>query len=222
MESASKALLIAAGVLMGILVLSLVLMLWANLSNYQANSGGSDKEDQLASFNQEFTQFSRNNVYGSDLISIVNKIESYNKNNPDFFNDRVQYEPIELSVNFDTGNRSEALSGSFTGNKTITNTRDDTYQMINKYTELEQKYGKSVIQKLSANRQRLKDKMTNDGMSREDAMKDIIGRYINISDSELEEYYEFTEFKTAKFNCVETNYNDRGQVNKMKFEFKGR
>ena len=223
MENASKALLIAGGVLMGVLLLSGLVMFWSRLSQVQSGSSDTDKDSQLAQFNQEFETYNKDKVLGSEIISIVNKIDSYNHDIPSIFNSKVQYEEIKVTVNFgsqlgDTFKDSvEDLTKSYRIN-----------EMIKKYTELEGKYSRDFVQKLSANVQRIEDTIkdikNSEGRTTvpySEVIERIFGRkgVTEFDKITLEKYKEFTNFKKAKFKCTGTEHNENGQINKLSFTF---
>lgn len=99
MENASKALLMAGGILLGVLILSGLVLMWTKISELQASQSEATKEEQIIKFNQEFeTYVSEEEISGVDLISLLNKIESYNKKKDEVFKDKLQYELIKVSV----------------------------------------------------------------------------------------------------------------------------
>ena len=79
MENASKALLIAGGVLIIIILASLILLVKANISNFYASQDELQMSTDKAKFNEEFTRFNRNDVAGYELISLANKVIDYNE-----------------------------------------------------------------------------------------------------------------------------------------------
>ena len=78
MENASKALVIAGGVLITILVVSLFILFVNQVSDFEKSRSDEVKDSQLASFNEQFTQYARNDLKGVDLISLINKVIDYN------------------------------------------------------------------------------------------------------------------------------------------------
>ena len=74
MENASKALVIAGGVLITILVVSLFILFVNQVSDFEKSRSDEVKDSQLASFNEQFTQYARNDLKGVDLISLINKV----------------------------------------------------------------------------------------------------------------------------------------------------
>ena len=100
MENSSKALLMAGGILMGILLLSGLALAWGRISNMQAKLDDPEKEAQIAEFNKQFSTYEGETIYGADIISLIHKIESVNKDVPEIFNSKVQYEEIKVSIDF--------------------------------------------------------------------------------------------------------------------------
>ena len=78
MENASKALIMAASVLIGIVIISAFILMMSNLTSYQESSYSSTLSSQIAEFNNQFTTYARNNIRGSDMISLMNKVVDYN------------------------------------------------------------------------------------------------------------------------------------------------
>lgn len=79
MENASKALLIAGGVLIALMILGALLLMFNNLSAYQDYNDQTTKEAQIIKFNNQFDTYNRDNVRGSDLYSLLNKVIDYNR-----------------------------------------------------------------------------------------------------------------------------------------------
>ncbi len=225
MENSSKALLMAGGILTALLVVGALVLMWTNISRFQAVDTEGAKEQQIIQFNQEFETYNRDKVLGADILSIVNKIESYNVRNDDVFNSKVQYEPIKVKVDFGS------QLGYFTGTVELTNNSSTVKQMINRYTDLEGKYSREFMRKLSANLTRLETKLDDEGLSYtvdnfEWAIEQLFGRkYVKIPDTKttLERYNEYSTMKGAKFKCVNTSYNqETGQINELEFSFESK
>ncbi len=73
MENASKALLMAAGVLIGILTLSLAVYLFVSFGTTSAEIYKKNEENQLNEFNTKFTSYvGRNDLTIHDVISVAN------------------------------------------------------------------------------------------------------------------------------------------------------
>ncbi len=72
MENVSKAMLIAGGMLITILVLSLVAFGWNQLSKYQNSRQQSTKLQQLYEYNKEFESYNKKVIHGYELVSLAN------------------------------------------------------------------------------------------------------------------------------------------------------
>ena len=103
MENASKALIIAGGVLISLLVISLLVLTFNGISNYQKSLQSQEATEQAVDFNKNFEGYNRKTVYGSDIISIANLVVDYNTQEAD----EKDYQNIEV---YETISKSVGLS----------------------------------------------------------------------------------------------------------------
>ena len=81
MENASKALLMAAGVLIGILIISLGVYLFANFGGTSSQIHANIEQNQIEQFNSQFTTYvGKDNVTIHDVISMANLATQNNQN----------------------------------------------------------------------------------------------------------------------------------------------
>lgn len=78
MENASKALIIAGGVLIAILVVSLLVTGWNNITDYSRVQEEIQTREQITNFNKEFESYNKTVVRGYELISLENLVEDSN------------------------------------------------------------------------------------------------------------------------------------------------
>ena len=78
MENASKALLIAGGILIAVIIISLLVVMFTQIGDYQKSQSSGSKESQLAEFNRDFERYTEDEIRGVDLVSLINKIHDYN------------------------------------------------------------------------------------------------------------------------------------------------
>lgn len=82
MENASKALIMAAGVLIGISVLSLAVYLFASFGTTAAETNKQIEQNQLNQFNSQFTSYKgKTDLTIHDIITVANLAKEINKNN---------------------------------------------------------------------------------------------------------------------------------------------
>ena len=81
MENATKALLIGAGMLFAVVVVSMVLYTYNQITTYYNSKQDEQEVKQQAEFNTEFAAYDRDDVTGFELVSLINKIINYNRQN---------------------------------------------------------------------------------------------------------------------------------------------
>lgn len=84
MENAVKALYIAAGVLIGVMILSIGVALFTSLQNYVNSSQEQVEFNELNSFNTQFTKYINDNLTIQDIVTAAGRAyESNSSYNPD-------------------------------------------------------------------------------------------------------------------------------------------
>ena len=81
MENASKALLIAGGILLAILILSALVFMFSSVRNFSESQEEKTLAEQTAKFNAEYDVYNKSVMYGTDVISVINKAIDYNLRN---------------------------------------------------------------------------------------------------------------------------------------------
>ncbi len=104
MENATKALIIAGSVLLSIIVLSIFMLMVNSLTDYQQAQTQIEQTQDVISFNNQFQGYMRDEVAGTDVLSVVNKVTYYNRTKASDAvdnagsGDEYVYEPITLIV----------------------------------------------------------------------------------------------------------------------------
>ena len=80
MENASKALIIAGGVLLAIIILSVVIYMSTSLTRIADQQDKNTLAKQITAFNKEYEAYNKKRMYGTDIITIVNKAIEHNQN----------------------------------------------------------------------------------------------------------------------------------------------
>lgn len=247
MENSSKALLIAGGVLIAILVLSLLVLGYNSLTGYMSSDSENKKQEQLIKFNAEYQAYERSGVRGNELLTLINKIIDYNARESD--NTDIAYERMTIIIKIGSGNIAKFKYTNAASYPTVvyekydnSTTDNDLLTTSNTLKNLTTTYGFSdaQLQKLSNNIANIFVEEENYPAgyeaqyisSRESLLKTILGKKItadsnpNILDvkSAAAQYYQFTKFKQAYFDCDtnQTTYNkNTGRITKLVFDFKG-
>jgi len=79
MENATKALLIAGGLLLTMLVVSLLVLLKGNLNKIAIADENKKVAQQLSEFNKGYEAYNKKLLKGTDIITVVNKVVEDNK-----------------------------------------------------------------------------------------------------------------------------------------------
>lgn len=273
MENVSKALLIGASILLSVMILSLVVMSYNEISSYYKAKSDSIDIEQTTEVNKIFENYNQDKIRGSDMISLMNRVIDYNERQSYLVG--TNYKRIEVKINIDNIGNKDILNqfkyntsdtsiltaqitnvGNGTDNKKLDKQLIEITSITTKLIENASKEGinnltEEKLQKLVANISNIfvnednTDKDTFDGMQaianrkkRVELIKNILGINISInnetgiatsSDSRKIEiiknitaqYYQYTQFKRAQFQCTKTEYDqETGRINKMYFELK--
>ena len=127
MENATKALIMAAGVLLGVLILSLGIYLFSIFVQYSANAYETMEKNQITQFNSQFFKYYGNTTYSyinengreetitkpiectaHDIISIVNLAQQNNTQfqltNEEQASDQTRYIQVDIGKNKENQN----------------------------------------------------------------------------------------------------------------------
>lgn len=249
MENASKALIMAGGMLLAILIISLLIYSWSLFSKYQSSKDSLSEVEDTAKFNEEFANYDRDGVQGYELISLVNKIIDYNyrKSNDAEAKSNDKYSPITITINFGSDANRKKLcvdstnrlfnSNTYSQSQVGETTRNPFKTIIDTATAIENKWGgsdnatkvakgfNSIFLSDSATDSQKKDavKKFNYSSSKQYTM-DISG-YNNMNTNEKTDaykYYEYMQFKRSLFNSASNSIkydNTTGRITQMVFNF---
>ena len=78
MENATTALYIAAGTLIGVMIISLVVFFFRRVGTMYSEQDAIMSTEQLAEWNKEYLAYDKKLMYGTDLVSVLNKATNNN------------------------------------------------------------------------------------------------------------------------------------------------
>lgn len=209
MENASKALLIAAGILIGLILITMIIYGYGQISSYYEAKEANKETEQLVEFNKQYIGYNRDDVRGSDLLSLVNKIIDYNEPKIDDVNE----EKINISIYIDdiesfyynySDNKSVKLIKSYYTQDNINN------DLVKPADEIESIYAQGMANKLANNLSVLfitdETKARNRTTFLEDQKVADTG---DVLTKDILKYYQYVQFKRAHFDCEDLTYKDR-------------
>ena len=247
MENASKALIMAGGMLLAILIVSLLIYAWSLFSEYQASRDSLADIEDTAKFNEQFANYDREDVQGYELISLVYKIIDYNyrKSSDADAKSNDKYTPITITINFGSPeNRKKLCVGDATNvlftkdvYKQSTITEMNSFKGIIEYaTALEKKWGgsdnatklakayNSIFENPKDDNERLNAvKKWNYLSSIKYEMSQEEYQKMNRNEKEnVSKYYEYMQFKRSIFKSDSSKLiydNTTGRITQMVFNF---
>ncbi|MBS5853856.1 MAG: hypothetical protein ACLSW4_04880 [Clostridia bacterium] len=210
MENAAKALTIAGGVLIAVMLAVLVYYVFTQWGESQKMQQEDVDTVKIEEFNKSYLSYEKV-LYGSELLGLVNKMSDYNISDDVRYN---AYGTMDLKVEI------KLLSGS-TDN--LFN-RTGTYSLSTVKRTIDDVMRKTVEKysgKVSDSQWEFLAKSSNNS---EQSFDDLC-QELNISSSvnrrELQEaakeYYKYVQFKRMKFKHKETTFYDTGRVKMMSF-----
>lgn len=203
MENAAKALQMAAGVLLSLMIVGIIVYTYNNISSVKQTEQSARATEAAADFNMKYEAYNRKGLYGSEILSLANLIVDYNEKEAE----NKGYEKIKIEIKSKekitwSGDNSVKFEKTYTDGKALYN---DYEKISKKIKELgkEKIDGKTIAQWYKE-------------------PKDTIGN-VTIS-KKVNNYDELigmqTEFARKTFDCTKVEYGTTGRINLMKFEEK--
>lgn len=259
MENASKALIMAGSVLIALMILAALLLMFNNLTNYQNTGTQITREAQVIEFNNQYETFNRKNVRGSDLYSLLNRVVDYNrrKSSEGTGKDEGQYLAYEpMTITFDLGSDLTVFYAPTASNKDTythlltmqgyeqSSTKNDFETNIGtKIKNIESTYSADSLNNLvtgitkifiANNSSDTEKKEAIDNFNKASKRK-TVANWSEIAEGSVirkavYQYYEYVQFKRAKFNCEANRYsntnikynNETGRIIEINFKFTGK
>lgn len=102
MENASKALIMAGGILLTMAIVGLVIFAWNKFSDYYRKDDNLADIDDLTEFNLQFTNYERDDIHGYELVSLANKVFDYNTRRSNAAGNKSNewYNTITMTIDF--------------------------------------------------------------------------------------------------------------------------
>ena len=247
----------AGSVLIALIIIGALVLMFNSLSSYQNSNTKDVKDSQILEFNNQYLGYARNNVRGSDIYSLLNKVVDYNRrqstsgtgtNNGQY----LAYEPITITVKIrrqdlskiyisDTETYSHLIGGTGSGDVILTasgisNSFSEGTELQSKIATLESTYGKDALNSLVESVTKIFLASSADASDKNDAKeawnnictREPISDYNELKEGsekrrDVYQYYEYVQFKRAKFDCKNTEYSDgSGRIISMTFESNGK
>lgn len=212
MENASKALTIAGGVLIAVMLVVLVYYVFTHWGESQKMAQEDIDAQKVEDFNKSYLSYEKV-LYGSELVGLINKMTDYNKSDEVKLN---LYDSMNLSMKISelSGSGGNLFSKGTYSLSTINNTINN---VMNKTTNNSKYKGKisdgqwEYLAKSSSS-----SSTTFNNLCTELKIDSSIDR--TALQSAAAEYYKYVQFKRMKFKHTKTTFANTGRVLTMSFE----
>lgn len=232
MENASKALLMAGGILIAILIIGAVTFMFRDVTEAQRTQEESRAIEQINEYNKQFSGYERT-LYGHELLSLINKIINTNLKNTE----QNKYNNTSGGDGYPLIDIEVVSTSGYKISKCHPTKSEDLPIIYEKFRKLKDKitrsqtganpgYGmaeddfKQIVE--------LQRKIKNHDSDADKAklkLKDILDDYSmsidQIAVEDINTYEKYIDFKETKFSYETTGFDeDSGRIDYMKFKQK--
>ena len=236
MENAAKALGIAGGVLIALVIAASLLYTFNRMSQIPEQQNYSKELEQLTEFNEQFEAYQKKLMYGVDVISCLNKVLDNNQKSQDYM-DRLYNIDIYITMKTPVEDKIEVyylkneisqkeflLKNKTIGKyNTIFDIGDISQDKITKIRATDEVKTEDRTSRMIAG--------TYNSIDNIDILKQLsedttdLKRQVNNPDrtkytewSKVIWYTSAYNFKNKKFRCTSITYDNEGRVNSISFE----
>lgn len=221
MENAADALRMAAGVLIAILLISLIIFMFRNISQNENTRRDQEQIKEISEFNTKFLAYEKSSMYGTDVISILGMAISNNQicnqektSNPDGRYDQDLANSINIKFTLKSNVQSKE---SYFKYNTMAHKVDDRWEGAwEPDTSKQDKMATIFIANkeysllYKQNEYESIHKIAIEG--NQNVSETIVGRKMTRTDNS-----GFNDFKKRIFECTDVHYNPVGRIDCMTF-----
>lgn len=128
MENSAKAIIIAGGMFILIMVITLLVIFGRSLSSYMQDQHDKEMVKQITEFNNKFANYQGTELRGNELISVLNRVIDYNALEAGEYG----YDPVLVEINFNNRTELDSVIKFNTSSTEEKNFLDECFQNKNK------------------------------------------------------------------------------------------
>ena len=238
MENAAKALQIAGGVLIALIILALLIFTFKKMSDIPKAQEYQREVEQLSEFNKQYEAYEKNLMYGVDVLSCLNKVIDNNQRSHEYMEDKYNI-TISIKITKDVSDTFEVYNYDSKTNKEREIYSYDIGTFLQIFGDIK-KY--NVISSIS-NSTRIKNDNNEIISIKKDNNPYVLSTHddndtlISLSKSsitmeetkknpDIKDYGNWSKvvwktaaynFKSNKFKCTKIGYDQTGRVNEIVF-----
>lgn len=218
MENAAKGLLMAGGMILAIIVISIFIYGYTNITHLAESKQDEESLKEIEKFNEPYLAFNKTAMYGTDVISILNLAISNNKlNNVENRPNNELYVDVSFKLNKDSIRDTVYLY--------TYNTKTNKYDVKEVGTSKNSKYGAEDFEFKKGNTYSLSNNLEPIDAFVQSSDDQTEQKNITSTDNDENTVLEYTvtykgiaDFKRKTFKCSEVKYDSSGRVKSIKFE----
>lgn len=205
MENASKALMMAGTILISLIVISALIFMFREIRGTKTQGASNQKTQEIINFNKSYESYNKT-LYGSELLSLANKMSDYNKGLVNKYgDDKDGYEDMNLEVKFKNKENKE-----FNYFVELIKENDELMKTYKSSNNLETLYKAMVTDTEKPSAENQKNQILQKIGKEEQDIKNL--------EEDYEQYNKYRELKTKRFKCTNTEYSENGRIKLMQFE----
>lgn len=128
MENSAKAIIIAGGMFILIMLITLLVIFGRSLSSYMQDQHDKEMVKQITEFNNKFANYQGTELRGNELISVLNRVIDYNALEAGEYG----YDPVLVEINFNNRTELDSVIKFNTSSTEEKNFLDECFQNKNK------------------------------------------------------------------------------------------
>lgn len=122
MENASRALVIAGGVLLSLIIIGVVMFAYRGITSLQKEKDISLSNEQVSKINEQIEKYTKKSIiYGSEVLSICNAIEDYSRKYPESEGYQKITAKIKIKANGKDNDIKECFKDEYDGIQSLKN-----------------------------------------------------------------------------------------------------
>lgn len=208
MENASKALLMAASVLVALIIIGVLVWMFTSISNTQQTEADSEEIKIMTEYNNKIERFNASGLYGSEILSLANLIEDYNIRQAEF----QGYSEITLTVRINSIPVAEVFTSTEYTDENLISTYETLNNRIDEMVRKTYANGRSISYFAGLRTNELEQiKAQYPGDAEIQNIEVTIDEYNSLKS-------EMTQFKTKRFGTPVVEYdNNTARITSMIF-----
>ncbi len=149
MENATKAILIAGGILIAIITISIFYSVFSSTSQIVGDTSKNTHQEELKDFNTKFEAYNKKIMYGTDIISVLNKAIDNNRNYDVLYGPEPNstFKDFYVDIEFTIFERDQ-VTNQRKGSKESEAIKK-TYKLSSNYTKLNKEIEKDILSKVN-------------------------------------------------------------------------